>query len=467
MQRSGFWLGLALFALMLALDPPTGLAMAPWRVAAVGVLMAVWWVSEAIPLSMTALAPFLLFPPLGVSAAAAVSGSYYAPVVFLVLGGSLIALAIEKSGLHRRIALAIISRSSGSLKALLLAFMIASAGLSMVVSNTATTLILMPIALSLLHVARAPGSRIPAGFGTALVLGVAYAASIGGLGTLVGSPTNAIAAGLIEKTLGLHIDFLTWAAFGLPLVAAAVPACWWWLARSNHLPALHIDLDSVRAAIGDPGSWRTAERRLLPLLIIIALAWVLTPLFRDRLGPFALDDAAIALFGALTLFLIPDGHGGRLLTWPDARGVPWDIMLMFGGGLALADAITSTGLAGWIGAQLEAAGSWPVWTVALLLTALIVLVTEFASNVAAASGFIPVVAGLALAIGFDPVLLAMPAALAASWGFMMPAGTPPNAIAFATGHVTVRQMVGTGLVINLIGVPLIVGICFAVSALMS
>lgn len=465
-KRIGFWLGLVLFVLLLVLPAPTELSPAGWRVAAVAVLMATWWMTEALPLAATALLPFLIFPLVGAGTAAEVAGDYYSPVLFLVLGGAFIALAIERCGLHRRIALLILNRAGSSSRGLLFAFMAATAFVSMFVSNTATSVIMIPMAVALIHAMSPDGddeSLRP--LGAALVLGIAYAASLGGLGTLVGSPTNAIAAGLIEKTTGLKIDFVVWLAFGLPLVMLSVPIAWWLLGRTLGLAGRSLDRDTVVAAIGSPGALTTPERRLLPLLAATVAAWILLPFVGPAFGLPKIDDGMIAVAAGLLLFLVPDGRGSTLLTWPETKGAPWDVILMFGGGLALAEGITGSGLALWIGQQLQAVATLPVWAVALILTAIVILVTEFASNVAAASGFIPVIAGVTMATGMDPALLALPAACAASWGFMLPAGTGPNALAFATGYPTMGHFIRAGFWLDVIGVPLIVAVCFAVAAL--
>lgn len=466
-KRIGFWAGLALFTLLLVLPAPGGLTPAGWRVTAVLVLMATWWMTEALPLAATALVPFLVFPLLGTGTAAEVAADYYSPVIFLVLGGSLIALSIERVGLHRRIALAIVSRGGTSPRALLFAYMAATALVSMFVANTATAVIMLPIALALIHAVmtedEAMGAQRP--FAAALVLGVAYAASLGGLGTIVGSPTNAISAGLIEKTTGLTVDFVTWATFGVPLVALSVPLAWVILARALRVPTEPMDRERVLAGIGSPGPWSAGEKRLVPILAATVLAWVFLPFVREPLGLPVIDDGMIAVAAGLLLLVTGDGRGDRLLTWAETKRAPWDVLLLYGGGLALAEGITGTGVSTWMGEQLRAVGSLPVWAVALLLTGLVVLVTEFASNVATATGFMPVIAGLTLVLGIDPALLALPAACAASWGFMMPAGTGANALAFATGYPTVGHFIRAGFWLDLLGVPLIVGVCFAAAAL--
>jgi sodium-dependent dicarboxylate transporter 2/3/5 len=467
-NRIGFWGGTALFLLLLALPAPDGLTPAAWRTAAITALMATWWMTEAMPITATAFLPFVLAPLLGVMPAEDVAGEYYSGVLFLLLGGSLIALAIERTGLHRRVALAIVSRGGTSPRALLFAVMAATALLSMLVSNTATALIMLPIALSVVKAARQNAGLVrPDPLAVALTLGVAYAASIGGLGTLVGSPTNVIAAGLIEKTTGFVLDFPTWAMFGIPVVVVAIPACWALLVAISGIGAGRLDAAAVRAAIGVPGPLSSPEKRLVPLIAAAVVAWATLPLISDALPDGAIIDGTVAIVAGALLLAVPDGDGRPLLTWEEARAAPWDVIMMFGGGLALAALITSTGLAQWIGDQLSPLTTLPLWLLATVVVIVVVIVTEFASNVATASGFIPVIAGIVVANAIDPALLAVPAAMAASWGFMLPSGTGPNAFAYATGEVRVVDMVRAGFLLDLLGVPIIVGCVFGVAALLS
>lgn len=463
-QRWGQIGGLAVFIAMLLLEAPAGMPEPAWRTAALLVLMAIWWMTEAVPLTATALLPFLLLPLTGVMTSSAVAAAYYSPILFLVLGGAFIALAIERTGLHRRLALAILSRSGASAGSLLMAFMIATALISMIVSNTATSLIMMPIAVAVLSAARIADEETH-GIAGALPMGIAFAATIGGLATLVGSPTNAIAAGLIAKSIGYKIDFLTWAMFGVPVVVLAIPLVWAVLMRVQRVRDHAFDAVTARAGVGERGAWTVAERRLVPLIISVVVGWVLLPLFGDILPAGRVEDGSIAILGGLLLFLIPDGTGRPMLTWKEANRAPWDVIMMFGGGLALAAGISASGLDDWLGAALEPlAGVHPL-IIAAVLVALVILVTEFASNVAAASGVMPVVAGLIAATGADPALLAISAAFAASWGFMLPSGTGPNAIAWATGRIALPRMLRAGLLIDLAGIPLIVGTCWIVSRL--
>ena len=456
--------GLLTFIVMLALPAPAGMETTAWHVAAMTVLMAIWWMTEALPLTVTALLPFLLVPAFGVMDANAIAKEYYSPILFLILGGAFLALAIERVGLHRRLALALLKRAAPTATGLLFAFMAATALLSMFISNTSTTLIMVPIALA---VVRAGGIREgeTEGFAGAVMMGIAFAASIGGLGTLVGSPTNAIAAGLIEKALGLRISFLDWMIYGVPVVLLATPAALFIIARVQRLSAHAFDGQGAAAALGKQAIWSTAERRVVPVFLLVFLAWVAQPWLEPLLPKGALTDGTIAIAGSLLLFVLPDGTGRPLLVWKEADRAPWGVIMMFGGGLALAAAITASGLAAWLGAVLAPLGSIPTIALAAIIVALTILITEFASNVATASGIMPVLAALIAATGVDPILLALPVAMAASWGFMLPSGTGPNALAWATDHIALPRMLKAGLALDIIGVPLLIGVIWAIAML--
>jgi sodium-dependent dicarboxylate transporter 2/3/5 len=460
--RWGLWGGLALFLVMLLLPPPAQMPIAAWHTTALVLLMATWWMTEALPLTATAMLPFLAFPLFGIMSANETAAAYYSPILFLVLGGAIIALAIERTRLHRRLALAIVTRGGASPAAMLFAFMAATAILSTIVSNTATTLIMMPIALAVLSAAKVePGHT--EGFAGALAMGIAFAATIGGFGTLVGSPTNAIAAGIIERATGFRIDFLTWALYGLPLVIVAVPLAWAVLLRVQRVKPTDFDPSQALTGIGEIGAWSAGERRLVPLLAAVVAAWIALPFVTPFLPRDSVTDGTIAVFAALLLFVIPDGSGRAILNWAEANRAPWGVIMLFGGGLALAAGIGESGLAAWMGTALEPLRAVHPLVVALALVAIVVVITEFASNVATASGIIPVVAGMIAATGIDPILLALPAAFAASWGFMLPSGTGPNAIAWATGHIALPRMLKAGLILDILGVPLMVGVVWGIA----
>ena len=464
----GFWIGLAGFAATLILPAPDGLPQPGWHVAGLVVWMAAWWMTEAIPLTATALLPFVVLPFAGAGTASIVASDYYSPILFLILGGAFVALAIERTGLHRRLALAILNAigERGGSMGILVAFMVAAAILSNVISNTSTTLIMMPMALAVLaggEMGADADSRL--GLSGALPMGIAFAASVGGLGTIIGSPTNAIAVALLRETIGLDISFALWAAFGVPVVILGIPLAAFIIGKVQAVASHPFDSRAAREAIDPHGGWSVAERRLVPVIVITFIAWMTRPLLSPYLPEGSLTDGTIAVVAGLSLFLLPDGTGRPMLLWEEADRAPWGVIMMFGGGLALAGAMGRTGLADWLGQALLPLASVPLVVVALAMVALVVLVTEFASNVATASGIIPVVASLAVALGGDPLLLALPAALAASWGFMLPAGTGPNAIAWATGRIALPRMVGAGLMLDVAGIFLIVGVCWVVAGL--
>ena len=465
-KRIGFIVGLLAFALTLVLPAPAQMPREAWLVAGLVVWMAAWWMTEALPLTATALLPFVVLPLGGVMTANDAAGAYYSPTMFLILGGAFIALAIERTGLHRRLALGILGTlgKGGGSTQLLLAFMIATALLSTLISNTSTALIMMPMALAVLT-----GGGIAAGeregLSGALPLGIAFAASIGGLGTLIGSPTNPIAVGLLFEVSGVRIGFAQWMIYGIPIVLLGVPLAAFIIARVQRVASHPFDVAAARAAIATQREWTTPERRLVPLVALAFLLWVTQAWTEPLLPEGGLTDGNIAIAIGLMLFLVPDGAGRPLLTWAEADRAPWGVIMMFGGGLALAAGMTASGLAGWLGQSLLPLSVLPLWIVALAVVALVVLITEFASNVATASAIMPVVASLTVALGADPLLLALPAAMAASWGFMLPAGTGPNAIAWATGRIALPRMIAAGLALDLAGIFMLVGAVWAVAAL--
>jgi solute carrier family 13 (sodium-dependent dicarboxylate transporter), member 2/3/5 len=465
-KRMGFLIGALALLASIFLPAPDGMNREAFIVAGLVVLMAAWWMTEALPLTATALMPFIVLPFAGVMNARDTASAYYSPILFLLLGGAFIALAIERTGLHRRLALAILNAigGRGGQTGLLLAFMIAAAILSMLISNTSTALIMMPMALAVLA-----GGGVAAdereGLAGALPMGIAFAASVGGLGTLVGSPTNAIAVGLLDTMIGTQISFAEWTLYGLPIVIVGVPLAAFLVSRVQQVAAHPFDVGAARAAVANEAPMGSAERRLMVVVGLTFLAWMTRLIVAPYLPEGSWTDGTIAIIASLVLFLLPDGTGRPLLIWKEADRAPWGVIMMFGGGLALAAGMSASGLAEWLGNALLPLEAWPLVLVALAVVAMVVLITEFASNVATASGIIPVVAALVVALGVDPILLAMPAALAASWGFMLPAGTGPNAIAWSTGHIRIARMVKAGLLLDIVGIFLIVAIVWGIAAL--
>ena len=464
----GFTVGASALTLACIVPTPTGMSREALVVAGLVVLMAAWWMTEALPLTATALMPFIVLPLAGVSDARTTASTYYSPILFLLLGGAFIALAIERTGLHRRLALAILDAlgGRGGQIGLLLAFMVAAAILSMLISNTSTALIMMPMALAVLAGGGEPGGeRSTEGIHGALPMGIAFAASIGGLGTIVGSPTNAIAVGLLDEAIGVRIGFAQWMAFGIPVVLLGVPLAAFVVAKVQKVAASSFDTGAARAAISDLPPMGSAERRVLAVVAVTFAAWMTQLVVAPFLPEGSWTDGTIAVLASLALFVLPDGTGRPLLNWSEADRAPWGVIMMFGGGLALAAGMGASGLAEWLGNALLFLEAVPLLVVALALVAMVVLITEFASNVATASAIIPVVASLVVALEADPLLLAMPAALAASWGFMLPAGTGPNAIAWSTGNIRIVRMVRAGLLLDLLGVGLVVGLVWMMAAI--
>lgn len=457
-------LALAVAALLLPLPP--GLGEDGRRVAIVAVLMAVWWTTEVLPLPITALVPIAVFPLAGVGALEVVARPYADPLIFLFLGGFMLAGAMERSGLHRRLALAALSICGSSPRAQVLAMMAGTAFLSLWVSNTATTMVMVPIGLSLVATQRErdagerralPG-QADGSFGIALMLGIAFAATIGGMGSLIGTPPNALFAGFVERTYGVTIGFGQWMAVGLPIVLVLLPLTWIILTRVVFRLPAHGGGEGTEAL--DRGPLTPAQRRVAAILALTALAWLARPLLTRLPGLAGLGDAGVAMLATLALFLVPAGEKGRdgLLTWAEARTVRWDVLILFGGGLALADAIKSAGLAAWIGAGAAQLDAVPVAVLVLVMMVVIVYLGELASNTAVAAIFLPIAGAAATGLGVAPLTLVLPVALAASLGFMLPVATPPNAIVYGTGAVTSRDMLKAGAVLDVIGIFVVFGV---------
>jgi len=461
-RRVGLLLGLALFALALVMPAPAGMTHEGWRTAATAILMATWWVTEALPIPATALLPLVLLPVLGVRTIDAAASPYANPVIFLFMGGFLIAAALERCGLHMRMALTIISFGGTKPRQLVGTFMAATAFLSLWVSNTATTAMMLPLAVSIVALVERDQQRGDGGgngnFPVAMMLGLAYAASIGGLGTLIGTPPNALLAGFMSETYGVEIGFVEWMFLGLPLVMVAIPLAWLVLTRVL-FPLSGAPIAGGRQAIRRElealGRASRAEWTVGVITALTATAWIVRPWLNAWVP--GLSDTGIAMAGALLLFVVPINWGRfeMPLTWDVAERLPWGVLILFGGGLSLAGAIQATGLAEWIGESLAWVGGWPLLPVTLVITTVVVFLTELTSNAATTAAFLPVVASLATAIGIDPLSLAIPAAVGASCAFMLPVATPPNAIVYGSGHVTMPQMMRAGFVLNLMFIVII------------
>ena len=465
-QRLGLWLGPVLFCVTLIIPAPASMPPLGMKVAAVTVLMAVFWIMEAIPLAATALLPIALFPLLGVLPTAKVTVSYANHLIYLFMGGFLIAAAIEKWQLHKRIALRTVSLVGVSPKRIVLGFMLATGFLSFWISNTAAAMMMVTIGIALLHqlnggqdTSAETDQEGRSNFATALMLGIAYAASIGGVATLIGTPPNAILAGIAEKRYGIVIGFARWMEFAAPLAVVMLLATWYFLTHIAFRSTLR-ELPGGKAVIREQlaalGPMSRQERRVLTVFAVVVAAW----LFRGLLHIKALaevTDSSVAITGALLLFMIPaDWRKGEfLLDWQTAVRIPWDIIILFGGGFALAGGFGASGLTGWLGNQLSFLHGVGVVTTTLCVVVLVIFLTEVTSNTATASLMLPIMGGFALAADIPPLALMAGAALAASFAFMLPVATPPNAIVFGSRQVTIPQMVRAGWWMNLFGTLLI------------
>jgi sodium-dependent dicarboxylate transporter 2/3/5 len=430
-------------------------------------------VTEAVPLPVTALIPLAAFPLLGVMPIKSTAEPYANPVIFLFMGGFIIALAMQRWRLHERIALFILKSVGDRMDRLVGGFMLAAAGLSMWVANTATTLMMLPIALSVvaLYEERSSSGATSmrsgtAAFPSALLLSVAYGATAGGMATLVGTPPNAFLAAFMLQDYGIEIGFAQWMAMALPLSIAMLVIIWWLITRvifdlKGRTIAGAQDLISERAA--SQGSMSPGETRIAALFVLLAVAWVARPWIEKQIPGLNLNDTVIAVSAAIVAFVIPVDlrRGVFLMNWDWAKRLPFGVLILFGGGLSLAGAISETGLAEWIGSRLGVLSGMPPVLIVMAMITILIFLTELTSNTATTAAFLPVVAALAISLGENPMLLVAPAALAASCAFMLPVATPPNAIVYASGHLTIAQMARAGLLLNVIAIFVITLVAYS------
>ena len=425
-------------------------ASACWT-AAVAVICAVWWIFEPIPIPATSLIPLATLPIIGVLTPAQVGESYGSPLVLLLMGGFILSTAMEKSGAHRRVALGMVNLFGGnSSRRLVFGFMAAAAVLSMWISNTATTLMLLPVALAVIERSDDDNLAIP------LLLGIAYAASVGGIGTPIGTPPNLIFREIYQQNTGIEIGFLTWMSWGVPVVLIFVPIIALWLTRRlNHQG--HVDMPKV-------GAWQTEERRVFIVFTLTALAWV------TRSQPFGgwktwlevpgANDASVALLAVVAMFLIPNGKGSRLLDWETASRIPWGMLILFGGGIAIAKAFVISGMSAALGNALAGIAGWPILAMIAVICLCITFLTEMTSNTATTTLMMPILAAAAIAAGIAPAVLMVPAAMSASCAFMLPVATAPNTIVFSAGRFTTSLMAREGAALNFVGVVVISVMCY-------
>jgi solute carrier family 13 (sodium-dependent dicarboxylate transporter), member 2/3/5 len=471
---TGLWLGPVIFVAMLVAPAPAGISAAAWATAATGALMATWWISEAVPIPATALLPIPLFPLLGIGTVAEATAPYANPLIFLFMGGFMIAIAMQKWNLHRRIALAIITAVGTKPSSIILGFMVASAFLSMWVSNTATALMMLPIGMSIVTLSRKLAStsdaerRALGHFGIALVLGIAYGCNIGGMGTLIGTPPNALLAAFVLESYGVEIGFAQWMLLGVPLVFAGIPLAYLVLTKLS-FPVLLAELPGGAQIIRDErrklGAMSPEEIKVALVFAATAILWMSRPLLQGYVP--GLTDAGIAIGAGLALFVIPSrlAKGEFLLDWKSAGELPWGILVLFGGGLSLAAAVTRTGFDAYIGQLVMGFDAWPTVLLLALAVVVILLLTEMTSNTATAAAFLPILAAAAIGVGENPLLFAIPAALAASCAFMLPVATPPNAIVYGSGLLTIPMMARAGAWLNLCFIGLVMLAAYSLALL--
>lgn len=466
-QLIGLFLGPILFILTLTLFSPEGLSSDGKGVLASTIWIAVWWMTEAIPIPATSLLPIILFPLTGGLDIDTTTASYGDDTIFLFMGGFMIALAMEKWNLHKRIALAIISKIGTNTDRIILGFMVATGFLSMWISNTATAMMMVPIGLAIIYqVSEAlkdddsiDTSKENFGFGKALMLGIAYSASLGGIGTLIGTPPNTLLAGAIDKFYGVELSFAKWMLFGVPIAWIFIIIAWFYLVKVafplkvKQLPGGKELIQSEKKKLGSPSF---EEKAVFVIFILAAFSWITRSFLLVHISE-NINDALIAMTFAIILFIIPSKNkqGDHLLDWDTAVKLPWGILLLFGGGLAIAAGFVASGLSEWIGNQLNALEGANLLVVLLVVAALVIFLTELTSNTATASMMFPIMAALALALNIHPFSVMITAGVAASCAFMLPVATPPNAVVFGSGYLRIPDMAKAGLLLNIVGVILV------------
>lgn len=468
-QLIGLFLGPLLFVLTLLFFNPDGLPPEAKAILASTIWIATWWITEAIPIPATSLLPIILFPMTGGLDVNATTSSYGNDTIFLFMGGFMIALTMEKWNLHRRIALTIISFIGTNTERIILGFMVATGFLSMWISNTATAMMMVPIGLAIIYQVSDALKDDPSidtskenfGFGKALMLGIAYSASLGGIATLIGTPPNTLLAGAVNEIYGIEITFAQWMLFGVPLAWTFILITWVYLVKVaypqklKHLPG---GSEVIRKQKTDLGAASYEEKAVFVVFVAVALAWISRSFVLDAFAPnLEITDAMVGLIAALILFIVPSKNrqGDHLLDWATAVKLPWGILLLFGGGLAIAAGFTNSGLSEWIGSQLTALQGVPVLVVVLVVATLVLFLTEITSNTATASMMFPIMASLAVALGIHPYALLVTAGVAASCAFMLPVATPPNAVVFGSGYLRIPDMAKAGFWLNIIGIFLV------------
>ena len=462
-KKIGFWIGLILFFLIFLSPPPQSISSEAWHIAAVALLMATWWGTEAIPLPVTALMPLALFPILKIMDFTEAASSYANPNIFLFLGGFILALAIQSSGLHKRLALNVIASISNSATTLVGAFMGISFFISMWVMNTSTTLMLLPICLAICSNIKESlpniSNKNSKNFEISLLLGIAYAASIGGMSSLVGTAPNIVFAGFMQENYAIEISFLSWMKIALPIGLIMLVSTFIVLTKFIYPSNFNINNETrkkISTTLDKLGSLSKDEKKVLLVFIITAFLWVTRTYLKEYNIFSGLTDSGIAIIAAISLFIIPSQNKKTdLLVWSETKKLPWGLLILFGGGLSLAKAINSSGLGQWLGESFILAINFEPWIIVLLIVTFIIFLTELTSNTATTSTFLPIAASIAIATSVSPLNIAIPLVLASSLAFMLPVATPPNAIVYGSGRLTIANMIKAGFILNIIGIILI------------
>jgi len=457
----GGLLGPIAFFLISFFFHPEGLSPAANAVLATTAWIAIWWITEAIPIAVTALLPLVLFPLSGGLDLAATSASFGHKYIFLYMGGFIIAIAIEKWNLHKRIALNIINFIGSDVRKIILGFMVATAFLSMWISNTATAVMMLPIGMAIIKQLKDNPDTVEdenQTFGKALMLAIAYSASIGGVATLIGTPPNLVLAGVVLDTYGYEITFMQWFSFGLPIAVLLLFICWKYLTRyAFQFKQLEFPggKQEIKRQLKQLGTLSYEEKMVAFVFAFTAFAWISRSFLLQELLP-ALDDTIIAVFFAILLFLIPArSKREQLINWEEAVKMPWGIILLFGGGMALAKGFEDSGLAVYIGSQMTALSGLPILLLIFVLVAAVNFLTEITSNLATTAMLLPVLAPMALTIDVHPFVLMVAAAVAASCAFMLPVATPPNAVVFGSGYLRIPDMVRKGFFMNIASILIV------------
>ena len=455
-KNIGLFLGPLMFLIILNLFKSDGLSEQGVAVLAVTTWIAIWWITEAIPIEVTALLPIVLFPLFGALGLKETGAAYGHKFIFLFVGGFILAIAIEKWQLHKRIALYIIKIIGTSLINIMLGFMLSTALLSMWISNTATTVMMLPIGMAVIAQLNGGSSiRNDTPFGKALMLSIAYSASIGGMATLIGTPPNLIFAGVVQELYGIEISFLQWFKFGLPISIILLIICWAYLGKvafklkGQEFPG---GRKIISQQINKLGTMSREEKTVLAVFLLTAFAWISRSFLLKQFIP-AIDDTIIALIAAVVLFIIPSSKKGeKLLTWHDAVQLPWGVLLLFGGGIALAIGFSESGLASWVGNQLSVLQGVSLFVMVFVIIGAVNFLTEITSNLATTAILLPILAALAVVVDVHPFLLLAAATVAASCAFMLPVATAPNALVFGSGYIKISDMIRAGVWLNIISI---------------